>query len=55
MAPARRPRPGAVAVHGGDQSIEAALDLGGVFLAGRVAQDVRGPVHPAVGARDVRP
>src|SRR4051794_11847185 len=49
-----RPRRAAVPVHGGDEPVEAALDKAGVFLA-PVVQDVRGPVHPAVGARDVRP
>ena len=49
-----RPRLAAVPVHGGDQPVEAALDKAGVFLT-PVVQDVRGPVHPAVGARDVRP
>src|SRR5439155_3595517 len=49
-----RPRRAAVSVHGGDQPVEAALDKAGVFLT-PVVQDVRGPVHPAVGARDVRP
>jgi hypothetical protein len=45
---------GAVAGHGAHQTIEAALDLGGV-LAGLVAQDMGSPVHPVVGALDVRP
>src|SRR3954470_3324170 len=49
-----RPRLAAVPMHGGDEPVEAALDKAGVFLA-PVVQDVRGPVHPAVGARDVRP
>ena len=47
-------RSGAVARHGPDQSIEAPPDHGG-GLAGRVAQDARRPVHPAVDALDVRP
>src|SRR4051794_41463654 len=38
----------------GDQAVEAALDLAGV-LAGLVAQNVRGPMHPVIGALDVRP
>ncbi len=45
---------GAVADHGADQAVEAAPDHGG-GLAGRVAQDVRRPVHPAVGPLDGRP
>src|SRR5690349_241448 len=49
-----RPRLAGVPVHGRDQPVEAALDKAGVLLA-PVVQDVRGPVHPAVGARDVRP
>ena len=49
-----RPRLSAVPVHGGDEPVEAAPDKAGVLLA-PVVQDVRGPVHPAVGARDVRP
>ena len=49
-----RPRRSAVPVHGRDQPVEAAPDKAGVFLT-PVVQDVRGPVHPAVGARDVRP
>jgi hypothetical protein len=49
-----RPRLSAVTVHGGDEPVEAAPDKAGVLLA-PVVQDVRGPVHPAVGARDVRP
>ena len=61
-----RPRLSAVMVHGGDEPVEAAPDKAGdepveaapdkagVLLA-PVVQDVRGPVHPAVGARDVRP
>src|SRR5690349_3305072 len=44
----------AVTIHGRDQPVEAALEKAVVFLA-PVVQDVRGPVHPAVGARDVRP
>src|SRR3954470_319554 len=38
----------------GDQAVEATLDLGGA-LAGLVAQDMSGPVHPVIGALDVRP
>src|SRR5215213_4005276 len=38
----------------GDQAVEAALDLGGI-LAGLVTQDVGGPMHPIIGALDVRP
>src|SRR3954449_597691 len=49
-----RPRLAAVTVQGGDEPVEAAPDKAGVLLAS-VVQDVRGPVHPAVGARDVRP
>src|SRR4051812_29115827 len=49
-----RPRLAAVTVQGGDEPVEAALDKAGVFLA-PVVQDVGGPVHPVVGARDVRP
>src|SRR4051794_29137607 len=49
-----RPRLAGVPVHGRDQPVEAAPDKAGVLLA-PVVQDVRGPVHPAVGARDVRP
>src|SRR5215211_4801830 len=49
-----RPRLAAVTVQGGDEPVEAAPDKAGVFLA-PVVQDVGGPVHPAVGARDVRP
>src|SRR4051812_22306808 len=49
-----RPRLAAVTVHGGDEPVEAALDKAGVLLA-PVVQEVGGPVHPAVGARDVRP
>src|SRR4051794_23370090 len=49
-----RPRLAAVTVHGGDEPVEAAPDKAGVLLA-PVVQDVGGPVHPAVGARDVRP
>src|SRR3954447_23875709 len=45
-----RPRLAGVPVHGGDQPVEAAPDKVGVLLA-PVVQDVRGPVHPAVGAR----
>src|SRR3954452_2946243 len=40
--------------HGGHETVEATLDLGGV-LAGLVAQNVGRPVHPAIGALDVRP
>src|SRR4051794_6641365 len=43
-----------MAGHGGDQTVEAALDLGGI-LAGLVAENVGRPVHPAIGALDVRP
>src|SRR3954451_8958738 len=49
-----RPRLAAVTVHGGDEPVEAAPDKAGVLLA-PVVQDGGGPVHPAVGARDVRP
>src|SRR4051812_27588740 len=49
-----RPRFFAVTMHGRDQPVEAAPDKAGVLLA-PVVQDVCGPVHPAVGARDVRP
>src|SRR4051794_14445885 len=49
-----RPRLSAVPVHGRDEPVEAAPDKAGVLLA-PVVQDVRGPVHPAVGALDVRP
>src|SRR3712207_7059812 len=45
---------GAMARHGPDQTIEAAPDHGG-GLGGRIAQDLRRPVHPAVGPLDVRP
>src|SRR3954447_24829402 len=38
----------------GDQTVKAALDLGGI-LAGLVAQNVGRPMHPVIGARDVRP
>src|SRR5215212_8940484 len=49
-----RPRLAAVTGHGGQEPVEAAPDKAGVLLA-PVVQDVGGPVHPAVGARDVRP
>src|SRR4051812_24255824 len=49
-----RPRLAPVTGHGGDEPVEAAPDKAGVLLA-PVVQDVGGPVHPAVGARDVRP
>src|SRR3982750_3281649 len=49
-----RPRLAAVTVHGGDEPVKAAPDKAGVLLA-PVVQDVGGPVHPAVGARNVRP
>jgi hypothetical protein len=52
--PCQTTRAGAVARHGPDQAVEAAPDHGG-GLARRVAQDVRRPVHPAVGPLDVRP
>jgi PAS domain S-box-containing protein len=45
---------GAVAGHGRDQAVEATLNHGGV-LAGLIAQDVSGSMHPAIGALDVRP
>src|SRR4051812_6717347 len=38
----------------GDQAVEATLDFDGA-LAGLVAQDVSGPMHPAIGAFDIRP
>jgi hypothetical protein len=45
---------GAVAGHGPEQAVEAPPDYAGV-LAGLVAQDVSGPVHPTIGALDARP
>ena len=52
--PCQTTRAGAVAGHGRDQTIEAAPDqIGGP--AGRIAQDVRRPVHPAVDPFDLRP
>ena len=48
------PDAGAMAGHGGDQTVEAALDLGGV-LAALIAENVGGPVHPVIGTLDVRP
>ena len=47
-------RAGAVAGHGGHQAVEAPPDHGGV-LAALVAEDVRRPMHPAVGPLDRRP
>lgn len=43
-----------VAGHGGGQAVETALHHDGGF-AGRVAEDVRGAMHPAVDPRDVWP
>src|SRR3954471_23927347 len=47
-------RSGAMARHGPDQAVEAAPDHGGGLVC-RVAQDVRRPVHPAVGPLDAWP
>jgi hypothetical protein len=47
-------RSGAVARHGPDQAVEAAPDQIRGFTRG-VVQGVGGPVHPVVGALDVRP
>src|SRR3954463_7653864 len=49
-----RPRLAGGRGRGGDEPVKAAPDKAGVLLASFV-QDVRGPVPPAVGARDVRP
>jgi len=47
----QRPRTGAVPRHGADEPIEPALSCGD-GLPGIVAQEVRGPMHPAIDPLD---
>ena len=47
----QRPGAGAVTPHGPEQAVEPALNRGG-GLAHLIAQDVRGPMHPAIDPLD---